>query len=431
MPLRSVAALVLGLALVAPATPAVAQTLDVDRQRGLKMLTLIRQDLGEDYWDPGFGGVDVDALVARARQRIGAAQSLGEILGLIAGVCLDLRDSHTRFIPPPRVQEVDYGWSWRYVGDRALVDWIDDGSDAKAKGLRVGDAVIEVAGYPLTRGNHDTISYLLRQLRPQPQLIVTVERDGARRTLTLTSKFRKQRKRLDLDNELDLYVIQMRQAFAEAAAIKPKQEWLAPGVLYWRLPDFDPDIFTFGSQVDRLEDARRVVLDLRGNPGGKLAALSLVAGLFAPPGTLIATEKMRGKAVALETVRKTPVFTGPIAVLVDSRSASCAEMLAYFLQRRGAKVYGDTTGGFVRASVTRPHAVGDADVKVLFALQVTVSNLEMADGMPLEGRGVRPDVLSLPAADDLEHGLDPVLSQAAASFGVTIDPQKAARFSRP
>ena len=41
-----------------------------------------------------------------------------------------------------------------------------------------------------------------------------------------------------------------------------------------------------------------------------------------------------------------------------------------------------------------------------------------------------PTSSSLPTADDLEKGLDPVLAQAAASFGVTIDSQRAGRLSR-
>ena len=58
---------------------------------------------------------------------------------LHAGVCLDLKDSHVGFLPPRRVHDVRYGWWWRIRGDQALVDWVADDSDAKAKGLRVGD----------------------------------------------------------------------------------------------------------------------------------------------------------------------------------------------------------------------------------------------------------------------------------------------------
>jgi C-terminal processing protease CtpA/Prc len=417
-------------AVVGAASAAPAQSITVDRQRGFQMLDQVREDLVQHYFDPGFGGVDLDALIDRARQRINTAQSLGEVLGLVAGVCLDLRDSHTKFVPPDRVQDVEYGWSWRYVGDRALVDWVDSGSDARGKGLRLGDTVVEVAGYALTRANHRTISYLLRQLRPQPQLTVIVERDGARRTLTLASRIRKQPKRLDLDNQLDLYVIKMRLAFAEAAAVRPKQEWLAAGVLYWRLPDFQLD-HSIVAQIDRLKAARLLVLDLRGNPGGPLDSLSVVAGLFAPPGTPIVTQASRGASFNRQTERKAAVFTGRVAVLVDARSASCAEMLSHFLRSRGAQVVGDATDGLVRGSRTLVHAAGEGDIKVLYGMQVTVHDMLMPDGSRLEGRGIQPDVLSLPAPDDLERGADPVLSKAAATLGVTLDPLRAGRISRP
>jgi C-terminal processing protease CtpA/Prc len=429
---RRVTPVVLAAAvLAAVARPATAQSLAVDRQRGLQMLDQVREDLVQDYWDPTFGGVDLDALVDRARQRINAAQSLGEIFGLVAGVALDLRDSHTHFYPPARVQEVDYGWSWQYIGDRPLVVHVDDGSDAKAKGLRVGDRVLEVSGFAVSPTNHRTISYLLHDLRPQPQLAVTIERDGARRTLTLAAKFRTYRKRIDIDNELDRYAITMRSAFAEAARVKPKQEWLAPGVLYWRMPDFFPDLFTLDSKVDRLTEARQLVLDLRGNPGGRIQVLGIVAGLFAPEGTPILTATSRGGVEKLSTGRKTAAFTGPTVVLVDSESGSCAEMLAYFLQLRGAKVVGDATPGLVRGSETKRHAAGDGEYKVLYGVKVTLFDIAMGDGTRLEGRGVRPDLLSLPTSDDLERGADPALAKAAASLGVSLDPLRAGRLSRP
>jgi C-terminal processing protease CtpA/Prc len=106
-------------------------------------------------------------------------------------------------------------------------------------------------------------------------------------------------------------------------------------------------------------------------------------------------------------------------------------MLAHFLQQRGAKVIGDPTPGLVRGSETKKHAAGDGEYKVLYAVQVTLFDIAMADGTRLEGRGVRPDVPAVPTPDDLERGLDPVLTQAAATFGVTLDPARAGRISRP
>ena len=59
-----------------------------------------------------------------------------------------------------------------------------------------------------------------------------------------------------------------------------------------------------------------------------------------------------------------------------------------------------------------------------------MSDIAMPDGTRLEGRRRPARHPGLPTPDDLEKGLDPVLAQAAASFGVTIDSQRAGRLSR-
>ncbi len=425
---RVLAASCLALSLAATA---VAQSIAVDRQRGGQMLDQIREDLVEHYYDPTFHGIDLDALIDRARQRINAAQSLGEIFGLLAGVCLDLHDSHTLFVPPERVQDVRYGWSWRYVGDRALVDWVDADSDAGRQGLRVGDTVLEVSGYALTRTNERTVRYLLTALRPQPQLRVSVERDGTRRTVTTEARIRKRRQRLDLDNQLDRYVADMQEAMANASRPKPKQEWIGDGVLYWRLPDFFDAPSTIRGQAGKLARARQLVLDLRGNPGGSVGVLVEVAALFAPKGTPVLSVRLRAGQATLAVEAETRPYGGTVVVLVDSRSGSSAEVLARFLQQRGARVVGDVTLGAVTGARLLKHAAGEGDIRVLYAVMVTVSDVLMADGSRLEGSGVRPDVLSLPTPDDLERGADPVLAKAAALLDVTLDPPRAGRLSRP
>lgn len=428
---RAIVACCLPLAL-APglATPAAAQSIAVDRQRGLQMLDQIREDLVEHYYDPAFHGVELEALVDRARQRIGQAQSLGEIFGLLAGVCLDLKESHTLFLPPQRVQDVHYGWSWRYVGDRALVDSIDDDGDARERGLRVGDTVVDVAGYPLTRANERTVRYLLTSLRPQPQLVVTIERDGARRTVTIPARIRKRRARIDVDNELDRHAAEMQEAMAYAERPKPRQEWLADGILYWRLTDFYDDWPTLKKSGEKLRQASHVILDLRDNAGGSAAVLLRIAGFFAPAGTPVVRTAARGTESTLVTEDVGEPYAGKVTILVDARSGSSAEILARLLQMRGAHVVGDRTAGAVLKARLLKHAAGKGDIKVLYAVIVANSDVFMPDGSRLEGIGVQPDTVALPAPDDLEKGLDPVLASAAASSGVTIDSQRAGRLSR-
>ena len=78
----------------------------------------------------------------------------------------------------------------------------------------------------------------------------------------------------------------------------------------------------------------------------------------------------------------------------------------------------------------RPTA-GAGDIRVLDGVIVADADVFVPDGSRLEGVGVQLDVLALPTPDDfLEKDLDPVLAKTAASFGVTIDSQRAGRLSR-
>jgi C-terminal processing protease CtpA/Prc len=211
---------------VALAVPAGAQIpIEVERRRGHEMLTQVAKDLREYHVDPRLRGVDLDALLGRARRRIDSAGSLGEVFTAIAGVCLDLRDSHTRFLPPARVQVVDYGWTWQAYGDRTLVDWVDEGSQAWKTGLRPGDEVVQVAGMPLTRQNHHTVRYVVNQLRPQPGLQIVTLRGGVRETHQIAADIKTRKKRFDLENALDLYALEMQRRLSSRLRSRNRTGW--------------------------------------------------------------------------------------------------------------------------------------------------------------------------------------------------------------
>ena len=93
---------------------------------------------------------------------------------------------------------------------------------------------------------------------------------------------------------------------------------------------------------------RSLILDLRGNPGGLLSEAIRVAGAFLPANTAIV--ETRGRNDSLDGVYMSdgpPMFaTGGLAILVDSETASAAEIVAGAIQDhdRGV-VIGDTTYG--------------------------------------------------------------------------------------
>ena len=105
------------------------------------MLKVIKEDIKRNYYDATYRGMDLDARFAAADEKMKGATSLGQIFGIIAQAMADLNDSHTFFIPPSRITKTQYGWQMKMVGETCYVTAVKPGSDAEAKGLKVGDAV--------------------------------------------------------------------------------------------------------------------------------------------------------------------------------------------------------------------------------------------------------------------------------------------------
>ncbi|WP_297333516.1 S41 family peptidase [Flavobacterium sp.] len=84
----------------------------------------------------------------------------------------------------------------------------------------------------------------------------------------------------------------------------------------------------------KTEGAKRIILDLRGNPGGLLNEAVNVCNLFVPEGEIIVTTKSKNeKYNNTYKTTKAPVDTEiPLAVLVDGKSASASEIVSGALQ---------------------------------------------------------------------------------------------------
>jgi carboxyl-terminal processing protease len=136
------------------------------------------------------------------------------------------------------------------------------------------------------------------------------------------------------------------------------------------------------------EGASAFVLDLRGNPGGRLVTMMQVAGAFTR-GFLWRTITTWSFPLPYPALG-TPVTEAPLAILVDGDVHSAAEGLAGGLQARGrALVVGATTAGNVEAVM--PFCLRDGS-------QAWVATGVLAPiGAPTwAGRGVVPDVAAAP-----------------------------------
>lgn len=177
--------------------------------------------------------------------------------------------------------------------------------------------------------------------------------------------------------------------------------------------------------------ARSFVIDLRGNLGGSLAELGVFLGAFVDGqwGQAVARGKVLwraefnsdqagglarlvgadGRAVREARVAEPVRIDAPLAVLVDSRTSSAAEVAAAVLQARGlAHVVGVATLGNVE--VVQGFGLPDGS-NVL----VAVANLQLPDGTSLDG-GVQPDAQASADVRQLARGFDPAIARAQSAL---------------
>jgi S1-C subfamily serine protease len=127
--------------------------------------------------------------MADAERRLRRVPTLADAFAVIADFLLQFDDSHTTFIPPDRRVRVDYGWTMAMVGDVPLVQSVDPGSDAAAKGLAAGDRVLLLNTFAVGRLNLFRLTYIYRFIRPElRQRVAVLKPDGSARTIDVDSR---------------------------------------------------------------------------------------------------------------------------------------------------------------------------------------------------------------------------------------------------
>jgi len=364
-----------------------------DRERGHVMLKQVKDDIKGNYYDPTFRGLDLDARFKAADQMLDRATSLGQIFGIIAQTVFALNDSHTFFVPPEQTVHSDYGWQLQAIGDSCYIVAVKPGSDAEAKGLKPGDEVLAVNGIAPVRKELWKFRYLYYQLRPQASMHLVVQSpDGEPRPLEVLAKVRNDKRRLDFTQGWDIFQT-IREIERESQLYRHRYTEIGDDVFIWKMPVFgDPD--KVDSMMDRVGHHKALILDLRGNSGGaEETLLRLIGRVFdkeVPVGSL--KRRKESKELVSKTRGKN-AYHGKLVVLVDSDSASAAELFARLVQleKRGV-VIGDRSAGAVMRGRFVPHQMG-MDVAVFYGMSVTDADLIMADGKSLEHTGVIPDEL--------------------------------------
>lgn len=397
-----------------------------NRDRGQRLLKIVKETLKEYYYDKKFRGIDVDARFKDANERIKKLDTNSQIFRVIAALLLEFNDSHTRFYPPGRSNRTEYGFSMQMIGNNCVIVDVAKGSDAEKKGLKVGDQLARIGQHAVTRDTLWLLKYHIYQLEPMPLLPLTLrDTDGKERDLLIQASIKtlEQRKK---EREKDR---REKEDFA-AKCVKLSFETTA-----CKLRTFVVDKKVIDQMMKHAMGSSKLILDLRGNGGGYVKIEEYLTGHFFESDVKIGEVVMRDKTETrtAKAVGKDRQFKGELIVLIDSDSASASEMFARVIQleKRG-KIVGDVSAGAVMTSYNIPlsdvRGPDGFQTVTLFGMNVTVADVIMSDGKRLEQVGVLPDHPVGPSGLAIALRNDPVLAFAAGLMGTRISPEEAGKF---
>jgi len=315
---------------------------------------------------------------------------------LIRGMVHFVDEGHTYFLDQQQYKDYQ-SWSRgdnTYVGigisvssrdaEPRIVEVYDDTPAAQA-GLRAGDMLVRIAQKDVTGLALDEMTALVRGAAgTMVEIVVRRGSDPAELTFNVQRA------------EIRLQFV--------------KQKLLEDDIGYVSLRGFpEPSVVdSIEQDVAKFQAAgvHGLVLDLRGNSGGRIDVGTRLLSDFLPAGTSVYEEIDRGGENSVHFSRAGSQYDLPLVVLVDGGTASMGEIFASAVQEHGAAtILGSNTSGSVAAAQVFGLPDGSG-------LQVTVFEILSAGGKPLNKVGVVPDEVIEPDPAEAAQGADPVISRA-------------------
>ena len=154
---------------------------------------------------------------------------------------------------------------------------------------------------------------------------------------------------------------------------------------------------------------KKMIIDLRNNPGGNLSTVCDMLDLILPEGTIVYTEdKQNIKEVITSDAER--YMDIPIAVLINGNSASASEIFAGAIQDyEMGKIVGTTSYG--KGIVQNIYGLPDGT-----SLKVTISEYFTPNGRSIHGKGIEPDIAVEYVYDEENPEADNQLEAAIKSF---------------
>ncbi len=318
------------------------------------------------------------------------------IWGIVNGLTESYGDPHTVFFPPQKAQSFEeeisgsFGGIGVEIGIRdgilTVISPLKDTPGDKA-GLLPGDLIVEVNGES-TRNM--TIDDAVNKIRGEigTEVVLTIARKGENEFLSVPI-VRGKIEIPTIDSEMrddGVFVISLYN-FGGTATQEMRntlREFIKSG-------------------------SKKLVLDLRGNPGGYLEAAVDMASWFLPLGKTIVIEDYGKEKEKIVHRSKGYNIIGDdyeVAILINGGSASASEILAGALKEHGrAVLVGEKSYG--KGSVQELMNVTDNTT-----IKITIARWLTPNGNSISHNGLTPDIEVKMTMEDIKEEKDPQLDAA-------------------
>lgn len=317
------------------------------------------------------------------------------IYGAISGMVRSLNDPYTVFLPPEETKTFleDVKGTFEGVGmeigireNQLQVIAPLEGTPAQKAGFRAGDKIMKIDEKSTIDVTVEEAVNLIRGPKG-----TTVNLTIFREEWGETKEFKITRATIDIPSlkweiiEEDIAYIKLYQ-FTEKASF-----------------DFRTASFEILSGP-----AKKIILDLRNNPGGYLDVAQDIAGWFLKKDEIVVIEDFGENKKREEFKSKGPsrFLEYPIAVLINEGSASGSEILAGALRdNRGIMLIGEKTFG--KGSIQELERLRGGS-----SLKITIAKWLTPNGGLISGIGLEPDIGVEMTEEDYEEDRDPQLEKA-------------------
>lgn len=179
---------------------------------------------------------------------------------------------------------------------------------------------------------------------------------------------------------------------------------------YMKINQFNQDTADLARKAAedfKSKNAKAVVLDLRGNPGGYLSGAVDVSSLWLPEGKTVVLEKRGSQVISTEYSRGTSPLAGlPTVVLINGGSASASEITAGALRDNDAATLVGTKS-FGKGSVQQVEQLANGG-----EIKITIARWFTPDNKNIDKQGITPDTVVEVTQDQIKAGQDPQKDKA-------------------